>query len=197
MVSLVTLPLAALAFLTLFELINWGKISPGVTALGMDVGGLSRPEAVARLVPGVQQLMDRPLDITAADSGQTWHTTARDLGLRLDPDELVGAAYDVGRSGNPLDRLGDQMDAFFHRRTISVDSTTDASALDGALASMASQIDHAPVDATLALGQDGTIQASDAQAGASLDVAASREQLDAALSGDNNTVSLVIDSVPP
>ncbi|MBV9581301.1 MAG: hypothetical protein JO057_22190, partial [Chloroflexi bacterium] len=69
------------AFLTLFEVANWGKISPGVTVLGTDLGGLSRPEAEARLVPGVQDLLDRPLDITVADSGQTWHTTARDLGL--------------------------------------------------------------------------------------------------------------------
>ncbi len=197
MVSLVTLPLAALAFLTLFELINWGKISPGVTALGMDVGGLSRPEAVARLLPGVQQLMDRPLDITAADAGQTWHTTARDLGLRLDPDELVGAAYGVGRSGSPIDRLGEQMDALFRGKSISVDSTTDASALDSALASMATQINRAPVDATLALGQDGTIQSSDAQAGEALNVAASREQLNAALNGNSDSVTLVVDSVPP
>jgi vancomycin resistance protein YoaR len=197
MVNLVTLPLATLAFLTLFELINWGKISPGVTALGMDVGGLSRPEAVARLVPGVQQLMDRPLDITAADSGLTWHTTARALGLRLNPEELVGAAYDVGRSGNPLDRLGDQMDAFFRGRTISLDNTTDASALDAALAAMASQINRAPVNASLSVGQDGSIQASDAQIGEALNVAASRAQLGAALTTDSDSVALVVDRVPP
>jgi vancomycin resistance protein YoaR len=197
MVSLVTLPLAMLAFLTLFELINWGKISPGVTALGMDVGGMSRPEAVAHLVPGVQQLMDRPLDITAADSGQTWHTTARALGLRLNPDELVGAAYDVGRAGSPLDRLGDQMDALFRGHRISLDNTTDASALDAALATMAGQINRAPVNASLSVGQDGSIQASDAQTGESLNVAASRAQLSAALTSDSDTVALVIDSVPP
>jgi vancomycin resistance protein YoaR len=197
MVSLVTLPLAVLAFLILFELINWGKISPGITALGMDVGGLSRPEAVARLVPGVQQMMDRPLDITAPDSGQTWHTTARALGLRLDPDELVGAAYDIGRSGNPFDRLGDQMDALFRGRSISLDNTTDASALDAALATMAAQINRAPVDASLSVAQDGSIQASDAQTGESLNVAASRAQLSAALTSDSDTVALVIDSVPP
>src|SRR3954454_17951450 len=124
MVSLITLPLATVAFLTLFELANWGKISPGVTALGTDLGGLSRPEAVARLVLGVQQLMDRPLDITAAESGLTWHTTARALGLRLNPDEFVEAAYAVGRGGTPSDRLGDQMDALVRAGASSLASTT-------------------------------------------------------------------------
>jgi vancomycin resistance protein YoaR len=197
MVSLVTLPLAALAFLTLFEIANWGKISPGVTVLGMDMGGLSRPEAVAHLLPGVQQQLDRPLDITAADSEQTWHTTARALGLRLNPEELVGAAYDVGRSGSPLDRLGDQMDALFRGRAVTLDNTTDVSALDTALNSMAAQINRVPVDATLSIGKDGTIKANDAQAGAALNIEASREQLNTALNGNSQSITLVIDSVPP
>jgi vancomycin resistance protein YoaR len=197
MVSLVTLPLAALAFLTLFELANWGKISPGVSALGTDLGGLSRPEAVARLLPGVQQLLDRPLDITAADSGQTWHTTARELGLRLNPDELVGVAFGVGRSGNPFDRLGDQMDALVRGRAISVDSTNDVSALDAALSAMAAQVNRAPVDAHLAIAKDGTLQSTDGQAGEALNVVASREQLNAALTGNTSSVALVVDSVPP
>jgi vancomycin resistance protein YoaR len=163
----------------------------------MDIGGLSRPEAIARLLPGVEQLLDRPLDITAADSGQSWHTTARALGLRLNPDELVGAAYDVGRSGSPMDRLGEQMDALFRGRAITADSTTDVSALDNALNTMAGQINRAPVDATLAIGKDGSVQATDAQAGAALNVDASREQLDAALNGTSETIALVVDSVPP
>src|SRR5437870_13227622 len=100
LVGLGALPVVALAAIALFELANWDKVTPGATALGTSIGGLSQTEAVARLTPGVQQRLDRPLDIRGA--GQTWHTTARDLGLRLDPNELVGAAYQVGRRGNPL-----------------------------------------------------------------------------------------------
>jgi hypothetical protein len=89
----------AIAAIALFELANWDKITPGVTALGTSVGGMYRGEAVARLTPGVQQLLDRPLDIRGDD--RTWHTTARDLGLRLDPrsagdrDRLARAAISV------------------------------------------------------------------------------------------------------
>src|SRR4051794_37229457 len=59
----VVIPLVALAAVALFELANWDKITPGVTALGTSIGGLTRAEAVSRLTPGVQQLLDRPLDI--------------------------------------------------------------------------------------------------------------------------------------
>src|SRR5207302_3615171 len=91
--GLAALPVVAVAALILFELGNWDKITPGVSALGTSVGGLSKPDAVAQLKPGVGQVLDRPLDISATEAGPTWHTTARDLGLRLDPDELANAAY--------------------------------------------------------------------------------------------------------
>src|SRR5439155_19014420 len=90
-IGLGVIPVLALVAVALFEMANWDKVTPGTTALGTSIGGLSQTEAVARLTPGVQQLLDRPLEIQGG--GQTWHTTARDLGLRLDPNELVGAAY--------------------------------------------------------------------------------------------------------
>src|SRR6266849_5836753 len=157
------LPLLVLAAIALFELANWDKVTPGTNALGNSVGGMSKAEAVARLTPGVQRLLDRPLDIHGGD--QTWHTTARDLGLRLDPNELVGAAYQVGRRGNPLARLGDQLDTLTHGRAVSAASTTDRAALDGSLAIMAHQVERQPTDARLTLANDGAIQAAGAQDG--------------------------------
>jgi len=41
--ALGALSLLLLAAVALFELANWDKISPGVTALGTPVGGLSAP----------------------------------------------------------------------------------------------------------------------------------------------------------
>src|ERR1051326_6350780 len=104
--GLIAVPLVFIAAVTLFEFSNWDKVTPGATALGTSVGGLSRAEALARLTPGVKQLLDRPLDIRGGD--QTWHTTARDLGLRLDPNELVDSAYQLGRQGSLPDRFGEQ-----------------------------------------------------------------------------------------
>jgi vancomycin resistance protein YoaR len=193
--ALGALPVLALIAVALFELANWDKVTPGATVLGTSIGGLSQTEAVARLTPGVQQRLDRPLDIRGA--GQTWHTTARDLGLRLDPNELVGAAYQVGRRGNPLARLGDQLDTLTHGRAVSAASTTDRAALDGSLAIMAHQVERQPTDARLNLANDGAIQAAGAQDGLAVDVSASRDQLTAALNGGGQSVELVTAAVPP
>src|SRR5262245_13679225 len=125
------LPLVALAGVGYFELANWDKITPGVTALGTPIGGLSRAEAASRLTPGVERLLDRPLEIRGA--GQTWHTTARDLGLRLDPNEFVAAAYQIGREGSPSARFNEQLSTLTSGHTISTASTTDRAALDSSL----------------------------------------------------------------
>jgi len=190
--AVIALGLGSLLF---FEISNWDKLTPGVSALGTELGGLSRAEAVARLSPAVQGLLDRPLEIRGAD--QTWRTSARDLGLRLDPSELVGAAYQAGRRGHPFDRLGDQVDVLIKGRTISPTSTTDQAALDRAVAAMASQIERPPRDARLALSNAGTVQYVTAQDGLAVDVAGSRDQIAAALSGASQTVQLVTRAVPP
>src|SRR4029077_1335439 len=126
-----------------------------------------------------------------------WHTTARDLGLRLDPNELVGAAYQIGRQGGPFDRLGEQLKTLRDGRTVSPASTTERAALDGSITSMAHQVERAPVDARLSLAKDGTIQSTSAADGLALDVAASRDQVTAALNGGGQAVALVTSPIPP
>src|SRR5438270_8117072 len=193
--GLAALPVLVAALLALFELANWDKVTPGVTALDTSIGGMARTEALGRVAPDVQQLLDRPLVIHGAD--QTWHTTPRDLGLRLDPNELVDAGYAIGRRGSPFDRLGDQLDTLIHGRTISAASTTDRTALDGSLGGMARQIERGPTDARLSMAKDGTITSSEARDGLAVDIGASRDQVTSALNSGAQSVALVTAPVPP
>ncbi len=190
-----TVGLIALLGLAVFEFSNWDKITPGVSALGSPIGGISRADAVTKLTPNVQQLLDRPLEIRGSD--RTWTTTARDLGLRLEPNELAATAYQVGRQGSPFDRLGEQIDVFVHGRTVTATSTTDQAALDTSLRGMAKQIERAPRDAKLTLKKDGIIDSTTAEAGLAVDIAASRERIAGALNGGGQNVELVTQTLPP
>ena len=190
-----TIAVIAVLGLAIFELSNWDKITPGVSAMATPIGGLAQAEAVGRLTPSVQQLLDRPLEIRGAD--QVWPTTARDLGLRLDPNEIAAAAYQIGRQGSPTDRLGEQIDVFLHGRTVTVASTTDQAALDTSISGMAKQIERAPHDAKLSLARDGGIESTSAQAGLAVDIAASRDQVTSALNTSGRTVNLVTRPIPP
>ncbi|HEX8967918.1 MAG TPA: VanW family protein [Chloroflexota bacterium] len=191
------LPLVALVAVVLFELATWDRITPGVSALGTPLGGLSRSEAIQRLTPSVQQVLERPLTISVPSVNTTWSTSARDLGMRLDAEGLADAAYRVGRDGGPFTRLVDQFDVVAYGRSVSVDNSTDRDALDAALGRMAQQVNRPPTDARLSLAGDGSIQSSSANAGLSVDIAASREQLTSALDGGLQSVALVTIAVPP
>jgi len=195
LLGFVALPVLALLALLVFELANWDKITPGVSALGTAIGGLTPTAAAARLEPSVQHLLDQPLELRGG--GQSWRTSPRALGMQLAPDDLAVAAYQVGRQGNPLARLGDQLGAVIGGRVVTPASTTDQRALDASLQAMAKQIERPARDAQVSLGSDGSVQSSGAADGLQVDIPASRAQVSTALGTPVGVVELVTQAVPP
>jgi vancomycin resistance protein YoaR len=177
------------------ELVSWGRITPGTTGLGIALGGETPEEASNLLAPRVEALLGHPIELRYG--GQTWNTTARDLGLTLDPDQVAQAAFALGRAGNPLARLSVQVSALAGGETIDVGHATEDATLDAALGQIAGQIDQAPRDAALALGGDGSLQTTAAQSGVAVDIPASRERVEAALANGFDAVDLVVVSSPP
>ncbi|MCA1644088.1 MAG: VanW family protein, partial [Chloroflexi bacterium] len=88
-------------------------------------------------------------------------------------------------------------DTALHGRTVSAASTPDRAALDGSLANMAHQIERRPTDAQLSVSSSGAIQGTTARDGLAVDMTASRDQLNAALNGDGQSVELVTSRTPP
>ena len=85
-----------------YQFLHRDQIHPGVsTVMGVDLAGMTRQEAI-------QALAGR---FTYADSatftfrygGQTWQYSAAQLGVSLDVEATVDAAYRVGREGDPSD----------------------------------------------------------------------------------------------
>jgi vancomycin resistance protein YoaR len=189
--------LAGVAALILvgFELLTWERITPGVSALGTDLGGASRQEAIARLAPAVQQVLDRPLRIQGPEQ-HAWTTSARDLGLRLEAADLADAALQVGRAGNPVARLQDQFKSLFGR-DVSVSSSTDQAALNASLERMSKEVERSPRNAQLALSKDGKIDYAPSDTGLAVDVATSRDRLSQALLSASPSVDLAVRDLPP
>ncbi|MBV9543473.1 MAG: peptidoglycan binding domain-containing protein, partial [Chloroflexi bacterium] len=187
--------IVALVALLAFEIANWDRVTPGVTALGVNLGGLSRAEAATRLAPAVQGVLDRPLDIHAAD--QTWRSTPRQLGMQLAPNDLADAAYAVGRRGNPFGRLADQLGTLVRGDALEPASNTDQVALSTSLTDMAHQVERPPSDARINIDPDGGMRTDNASPGLAVDVPASLKHVEQALGGGAQSVDLVTQSVPP
>ena len=123
-----------------FEISSWNRVKPGVTVLDVSVGGLSLDEAQARLAPRALAILDQPVQVQLDQ--QTWTTSARQLGVRLDPAELAQAAYAVGRDGPTLTAITAQLDTLREGYDIPVIGQADGSQVDGLVQQIARQVDR-------------------------------------------------------
>ena len=92
-----------------YQLLYAGRIFPGVTVAGVDLSGLAPADAAVKL----NQALTFPLNgkILFREGGNIWLTSPMELGMVFDASASAQAAYRLGRSGNPLAALFDQLDA--------------------------------------------------------------------------------------
>jgi lipoprotein-anchoring transpeptidase ErfK/SrfK len=79
------------------------RILPGVTIDGVDVGLMTRPEAIAAVRASTSGRLDAALRVEAA--GRTWTATSRELGVRADVPSAVDEALAISRSMSMLSRV--------------------------------------------------------------------------------------------
>lgn len=78
------------------------RIADGVTVGGVDVGGLERDAAIARLEHQIGSPSRRPVKVRAG--GRTAKLTADEAGVRVDLEGAVDRALAAGRDGNFVGR---------------------------------------------------------------------------------------------
>lgn len=155
--------LLALAFLlVLGVLVIYPRvwILAGVRSLGVDLGGKTHPQAVSAL----QETWQRRT-ISMSDGEHTWAADPAALGLVLDVEATVTAAFARGRS---LEMLGARLRGEQILDILPVLVFDSAVATDTFYA-LRSQIDFPPVNTSMRL-VDGRLEATNPQPGRSFDV---------------------------
>ncbi|MGH3119273.1 MAG: hypothetical protein ACRDQ2_19595 [Gaiellales bacterium] len=104
-------------FLLIVDLgVNAGRIHHGVHVTDMDLGGLTREEAVERLFDRGLELQEAPVIVTRENV--SCHFVPTELGWEAKPFETAVAAYRIGRGELPLKALGVRIRAWFSGVTI-------------------------------------------------------------------------------
>jgi vancomycin resistance protein YoaR len=178
-----------------FEASSWNRIKPGVTVMDINLGGLTLDQAQAQLAPRALAILDQPVQVQLDQSA--WTTSARQLGVRLDPRELAAAAYSVGRDGTPLIELQAQVTALQTGVAVPVIGQADASMVDDLVQRIALQVDRPARPAQLSIGDDGTLTYATSEAGVQLDRASSRAAIAQALTNGDPRVTLTAHPVQP
>ena len=182
------------------------RIYPNVYVLGLNLGRLTREEAVALLQDaarrtdmGVLILRDVPDD--AAQTPVRWSIPWSEAGLRLDVPSTVEAALAIGHADDL--RMRERVRVWLDRHDVAPVSTVDREVARATLETLAPSVYQPPVDATLRLEGDQVV-AVPGQAGRALDVETTlarvitvAEGRDATALAAGNEVTLAFQEVPP
>ena len=200
LVKISTLGVACLVVLVVtalvgFEASSWNRVKPGVTVLDVNLGGLTLDQAQAQLAPRALAILDQPVQVQLDQS--TWTTSARQLGVHLDPNDLATAAYAVGRDGTPLVELQAQVTALQTGVAVPVIGQADVSEVDALVQQIAQQVDTPAQSAQLTIQDDGTLNYVSSQPGMQLDQATSSAAIAQALTNGDPQVTLTARPLQP
>ncbi len=98
-----------------FELVYAGKVFPGVTANGAELGGLSHDAAAKRVVERTKSFQGQVVTITEGDTNL--RIPVAGLGVSYDTAQATDLAYQYGREGNWYNRARQQLRALVGRST--------------------------------------------------------------------------------
>jgi lipoprotein-anchoring transpeptidase ErfK/SrfK len=170
-----------------------GRILAGVTVAGVDVGGMTRDEAIAAVKATTEPKLRRGLFVVGG--GKRWPVTPAGLGHDAGVEEAVDAAV----AGPELSSFKD----FWHRLTnkpvahsVDVALAEDNAKVTRFVRALAPKLAVAPTNAAIKL-VDGRVVKQKAKDGRELDVKASARALAKGLRGNARKVKLVTRPVDP
>ncbi|MDQ7037301.1 MAG: VanW family protein [Anaerolineae bacterium] len=195
--GLILIMMVLALFLLAFQMRYSETYVPGVSALGIDLSGMTLEEATTAL--------DNSFDygsnavFTFRDGDRFWQMTAEELGIGFNAAETAAAAFEIGHDdSNILNSFTGQVDAWFGGRTVSPIITYDQNIALANLNTIASEINCDAVNATLTI--NGTqVETTTGQTGRRVDVAATLTQLNNVIIqlSSGSEIPIVVNETPP
>ncbi len=131
------------------------RIYPAVRVAGVPVGGMTFAEA--RSVVSSQAERLETATATFSYQGRTWTPTLKELGVHVDVESTLDAAFQIGREGNARQRLSTAWSLLREDRSIPLLVRLDAIELNAWLDRVDADLGVTPKDATLVV-EEGTVR---------------------------------------
>lgn len=175
----VVLVVAALVALVIgFQFVTSDKITPGVTALGVNLGGLTRDQAAAALEQKFTYGSDAVFTFRYGE--RFWQMPAADLGVTFDVEATVDDAFAIGHSDSFASDLVAQASAWLNGRGVAPVVRYDQAATVRVLTAIGNEINTPPQDATLMI-TGAMVTTTPGQQGLTLDIGATLARLEEAV----------------
>src|SRR5262245_46991590 len=125
-----------------------GRIYPGVRALGVSVGGMTREQARTALADQITTMSNRSFVIGFKELN--WTIAGHHLGVRPDVEPVIDDAFMLGREGNIFSRLAFQLQIFTRGESHEVQAPGfDPVAMGAFMQALAGAVDRPTSDAKL------------------------------------------------
>jgi vancomycin resistance protein YoaR len=188
-VGVLLVSIIAVGTILAYEQSYAGRIAAGVSIGGVQVAGLTRDEAAAKLDAAFASVGTGSITLQAA-TGDTTLTYAQ-LGRRPDIDAMLAESFAVGRTGNALERVVEEARTAVNRLDVAPRVAIDQSILATTVAGLAAKVDRDPVAAAVAPGTDGFV-ATSALWGRQVDQAAMVAEISNALASPQAPSALTV-----
>jgi lipoprotein-anchoring transpeptidase ErfK/SrfK len=171
-----------------------GRILPGVTVDGVDVGDLTRDEAIR----AVERQADVTLghELTVAARRQSWTVTPAELGMRADVATAIDRAFAVADRMSFFSRIWHRARQTPVGASIDLGYAYDDLAIQSFVQQAASEVDVPAVNARIAL-VDGELVTRKAEDGRGLRLGAAIDRIRAALESGSASVDIPVKVVIP
>jgi vancomycin resistance protein YoaR len=171
----------------------WGKVHPGVTVGGVDVGGMSRGEARSRLEKTLGPRLAIPVKVVYGQ--KNWTVAARQIDATLPAGDLIEGAYSIGRKGGFGSQAGQRVSAWFGGSRLPAAATADPSAMATLTSTLGRSVYVAPIDAGVKI--DGvSVQRVKAEDGVRMDTRKAEHDLLSAFLSEDRQVTLSAVTAP-
>ena len=147
--SLLIFPLSVLVFSLAFNLMNVGRILPGVSVAGINLSTVPRTEALDRLEKDFVYLEEGNIVLSYKEG--SWSFTPAELGLSLDAEASIEAAYSFGRSIVPWTQIEQQFQSLRSGYDRAPRLVYDGMVAHAALEEIAAQINQQTIEAELSI----------------------------------------------
>jgi len=162
-----------------YEAVYMYRIYPGVSAGGINLGGLTLAEAQARLEEEFENYAETAVRLRHGD--RIWLASAQELGIIYDAQLTASQAYRVGRDQSVLESLKSQLNAMLNGYDVQPVRSLDEGSVTMHLSRLAKEINRAPRNAQVVI--DGfRIVTKPAAEGYELDIPATRAAIASRLS---------------
>ena len=171
-----------------------GKLLPGVVIAGVEVGGMTPPEALAAVRAAGKIQLDRSITVSYED--KKWTVTPRKLGAKSNARDLVDAAVAASGETGVLKKVGMALFGreLNHRRDLAI--TYPRQGVKGFIEGVASSLDRDPTESGVDYSS-GWLEFTEAKEGRTVLRDKSRRALMRGLKRESDRVALAVKETQP